>query len=141
MKQVYLCLLRCIALVLFISIPGNTLAYAEEPTLTPATAKQMVQARGVGKGIKVKEADGTTLRGKITSIGDDSFSMQAGSRSAVEISYAQVTRVQGPGLSTGAKIGILIGAAVVATAAISVVYDGEHSVPSGNIQLPLGLHR
>ncbi len=125
MKQVYFRPLRCFALVLFISILGDALAYAEEPTLTPVTAKQMVQARGVGKGIKVKEADGTTLRGKVASIGADSFGMQVGSKPAVEISYAQVTKVQGPGLSKVAKIGILVGVAVVATAAISVAYDAH----------------
>lgn len=123
-------LLQCIAFVLLVSILGDSLAYAETPTLPPATAKQMVQARGVGKGIKVKEADGTTIRGKIVSIGEDSFGVQVGSKAATEISYAQVTMVQRPGLSTWAKVGILLGVAVAATAAISVAYDGEHSLPN-----------
>ena len=81
-----------------------------------ASAKQQIAARGVGKGVKVHEADGTVLRGKIVSMGEDSFGMQVGSKPVVDVPFANVREVQGPGLSKGAKIAIWTGVGVLVLA-------------------------
>ncbi len=84
-------------------------------TSTPdaASAKQQIAARGGGKGVKVHEVDGTVLRGKIVSIGENSFAMQVGSKPVVEVLFANVREVQAPGLSKGAKIAIWTGVGVL----------------------------
>jgi hypothetical protein len=120
MRQRSLGLRRSVALTLCFSLAAASVAYATDVPLTPATAKQMLQARGPGKMVKVKEADGTTVRAKIVSIGDDSVVLQDGSKPAVTIAYSQLTAVKGPGLSTGAKVGIWVAVGVVATVAIVV---------------------
>ena len=120
MRHSALSLLRWTALVVSCSMLATSVAYAADVPLTPATAKQMLQAKGVGKMVKVKETDGTTMRAKIVSIGDDSAVLQDGTKPAVTIPYSQVTAVKGPGLSTGAKIGIWVGVGAVATVAIVI---------------------
>ena len=104
--------LRITAFLLMLTIASERLAFA---TLTPdaVSAKQQIAARGVGKGVKVHEADGTVLRGKIVSIAEDSFGMQVGSKPVVEVTFAMVREVQGPGLSRGAKIAIWTGVGVL----------------------------
>jgi len=104
--------LRITAFLLMLTIASERLAFA---TLTPdaVSAKQQIAARGVGKAVKVHEADGTVLRGKIVSIGEDSFGMQVGSKPVVEVTFAMVREVQGPGLSKGAKIAIWTGVGVL----------------------------
>lgn len=113
-------LLRSVALTLAFTLSAASVAYAADVPLAPATAKQMLQARGVGKMVKVKEKDGTTVRAKIVSIGDDAIVLQNGSKPAVAISYGQMMAVKGAGLSTGAKVGIWVAVGVVATTAIVI---------------------
>lgn len=88
------------------------------PTPDAASAKQQIAARGVGKGVKVHESDGSVLRGRIVSLNDDSFGIQVGSKPPMDVAFANVRAVDGPGLSGGAKIalGVGIGVAVSATA-------------------------
>jgi hypothetical protein len=112
MRQSPIGILRCTAFVLFFSIFATSIAYATDIPLTSATAKQKLQKRGVGKTVKVKEADGTELRAKIVSIGVTSVVLQVGSTPTVEVSYDKLTAVNGPGLSKGAKIGIWVGVIV-----------------------------
>ena len=129
-------LLRFVALVLSFSLSAASVAYATDAPLTPATAKQMLQAKGVGKMVKVKEADGTTVRAKIVSLGDDSVVLQNGSKPAVTIAYSQMAAVKGPGLSTGAKVGIWVGVGVVAAVAIVVAVIASHPL-SGLKSVPI----
>jgi hypothetical protein len=112
MRQSPIGILRCTAFVLFFSIFAASVADATDVPLTSATAKQKLQTRGVGKMVKVKEADGTELRAKIVSIGETSVVLQVGSTPTVEVSYEKLTAVNGPGLSKGAKIGIWVGVIV-----------------------------
>ena len=100
------------------------------PTPDAASAKHQIEARGVGKGVKVHEADGAVLSGKIVSLNDDSFGIQVGSKPSVEIAYADVRAVDKPGLSTGAKIGIGVGIGVAVSAAVIAIYIG-HQVGKG----------
>jgi hypothetical protein len=105
-------LLRCTAFVLFCSVLATSVGYAADVALDSTSARQMLQKRGVGKTVKVKEADGTEVRAKIVSIGETSVVMQDGSKPTVEIPYGKVTAVKGGGLSKGAKIGIWVAVGV-----------------------------
>jgi hypothetical protein len=119
---------RVTTLLLALTFVTERAAFA---TLAPdaASAKQQIAARGVGKGVKVHEADGTVLRGKIVSMGENSFGMQVGSKPVVDVSFANVREVQGPGLSKGAKIAIWTGAGVIVLAtALGASY--AHAVSS-----------
>lgn len=103
---------RITALILAITFLSDRVALAI-PTSDAASAKQQIAARGVGKSIKVHESDGTVLRGKIVSLGEDSFGLQVESKPSVEVTFANVRAVDGPGLSKGAKIGIGVGVGLV----------------------------
>ena len=69
------------------------------------------------------------LRGKIVSIGSETFKLQAGA-TTVDVPFKRVTQVRGPGLSKGAKIGIEVGvgAAVVVVVVLAVAVS-RVSVP------------
>ena len=105
-------LIRVTALLLTVCFLSERVALAI-PTSDAASAKQQITARGIGKVVNVYEASGIALRGKIVSIGKDSFDMQTGSQPAVEVAFADVQQVKGLGLSKGAKIGLIIGVVVV----------------------------
>ena len=111
---------RITALLLAIAFLSDRLALAI-PTPDAASAKQQIATRGVGKSVKVHEADGTVLRGKIVSLGEDSFGIQIGSKPSIEVTFANVRAVDGPGLSKGAKIGMGVGAGVVLAVVIVAV--------------------
>jgi len=83
----------------------------------------MLQARKVGKMVKIKEADGTVLRAKLVSIGEASVTVQVGSKPTVEVPYDKVTAVKGPGLPKGAKIAIV----VVVVVWIALLYPAFHT--------------
>ena len=75
--------------------------------------------------MKVTLANGTLMKGHISKIDDSSFDVipdKAAQPST--IAYADVSKVQGPGLSRGAKIGIgvVVGAAAVATVG-AIIYE------------------
>lgn len=116
---------RITALLLVMAFLSERVALAI-PTLDASSAKQQIAARGVGNGVKGHEADGTVLRGKIVWLKDDSFGLHVGSKPSVEVAFANVRAVDGPGLSKGAKIGIGVGVAVVATVAIVLGVKASH---------------
>jgi hypothetical protein len=97
---------------------SDSVMCAAESARVPATVKQMVQARGVGKEVKVKGTGGTTLRGKITSIGENSFTVRVDSKN-VELPYSEVSTVQGPGLPKAAKITVVVIVVLIAMGIVS----------------------
>jgi hypothetical protein len=72
----------------------------------------LLEKRGVGKIVKVQEADGPELRARILSIGEASVVLQPDSKPAIEVPHDKITAVKGPGLSKDAKIGIWVGIAI-----------------------------
>jgi hypothetical protein len=100
------------------------LSVAEEKTVDAAAVKATVQARGVGRGLKIVELDKTQVNGVIVSIGEQSFMIeQKKGEPPAEIAYAQVRSIHNKGkLSTGAKVGIwvAVGAAVAVVVAVLV---------------------
>jgi hypothetical protein len=71
-----------------------------------------VQKTGVGEKskIRVKLRDGTELRGYVSNIGNDSFTVtDSATHKASSLSYDDVETVRGKGLSTAAKVLIVTG--------------------------------
>ncbi len=124
LTTIRLCRLTTLLLVTVVLSERVALAI---PTPDSASAKQQIAARGVGKGIKVHEADGATLREKIVALNEDSFRMQVGSKAPLEIAYSNIRAVDGPGFSNGSKIGIVVGLATVTVVAIVIGVAASHA--------------
>ena len=77
--------------------------------------KAEVQKHGIGEKarVKVRLRNNAEVRGYVSKIGDASFDVtDKNTGQATTIPYADVEKVQGAGLSKGAKIGIIVGVAV-----------------------------
>ena len=78
--------------------------------------------RGVGHGVKLIRTDGSEIKGRIVSLGERSVDLQTkGATTTSTVPYAEIARVNGPGLSTGAKVGIGIGVGVVVSVGIAAI--------------------
>ena len=89
-----------------------------------AKVKTEVQKRGIGEKsrVKVRLRNKAEVKGYISKIEDASFDVtNKKTGRATTIPYAEVEKVQGSGLSKGAKIGIIVGAAVVIVAVVIAV--------------------
>ena len=87
--------------------------------------KTGVQRRGIGEKsrVKVKLRNKAEVKGYISRVEDASFDVTDKSTGqATSIPYADVEKLQGAGLSKGAKIGIIVGVAVVI---VVVVFAAE----------------
>lgn len=99
-------------------LPADSASAQTKQARQSAKAKAEVQKRGVGEKSRVRVTlrDGSELKGYISNIGDDSFSLtEPRSGKVVTMSYAEVKSVKGPGLSKPAEVVIGVGlvAAVV----------------------------
>lgn len=70
-------LVRFTAILLIAVLMFNNLGFAAKKPSDPAVMKARVQARGVGRGVRVTLADNNEARGLIVSIGDLSFAVIA----------------------------------------------------------------
>ena len=116
-------ILRTVAAALSFMLVSNSIAWAAGTPLDPVKLKQTLTQRGIGKGVKVKELDGTSVTGVLTGIHDDSLEITpAKTVQTITIQYAQVSAVHNAGMSAGAKvgIGILIGAGAFCTLIVVV---------------------
>jgi len=121
---------RFFAVLLIITLLSNNLAYAHKKPLDAPAVKARVELRGVGKGVRVIEVDKTEVQGSIVSIGDQSFVLRPkDSGVSVDIPYVQVRDIHNTGLSTGAKIGIVAGAAAAVAVIIIVVLYKKNATP------------
>jgi len=121
--------LRSILAALILTLSGNSVAFAAATALDANTSRQKIAARGIGKQIKVTQANGSQIIGIITGIRADDFDVTAkGSLQPTPIAYANVTALHNEGSSVGRKIGTgaiigivafatLIGIALIAFAA------------------------
>jgi hypothetical protein len=114
--------MRTVSLLLVALLVFSGAGYAAQTAETPQVAKikAQVQKRGAGEKSRVRVTLGneTMMRGYISKIDETSFVVNASkSGQATSVSYADVQKVQGPGLSTGAKVAIVVvvGVAVAAT--------------------------
>ena len=115
--------LLLVAVVVFNSVAVTQVAQPQDASQT-AKVKIEVQKRGIGdkSRIRVRLRDKAEVTGYISKIEDASFEVtDKSSGRATTIPYADVEKVQGSGLSKGAKIGIIVGAAVVIVAVVIAV--------------------
>jgi hypothetical protein len=121
-----------IAAMTSLSLTASAASQADQPAQSqPDQAikiKAKVQKIGAGEKakVRVKLRDGTELRGYVSSIGNDSFSVtDSGARKASSLSYADVASVKGKGLSTAAKVLIVTGIGLGIVVAIVAIH-GVH---------------
>jgi hypothetical protein len=118
-------LLRGVIAVLAITLVGNSIAYGQTAAAPNAT-KQNVEKLGVSKRVKVKELDGTKLRGTISAVNEDSFLLiPKDGGAAVAINYSQVATVKHDGLSRGTIIAIYVVVGLAIVIAVGAVIVGE----------------
>lgn len=103
---------------------GTTVQSVFAQTQTDANTekvKAVVAKRGVNekKRVRVKMQNGSKMRGYISQIGDDSFTLtDSKTKQPVVIAYRDVSKVESGGLSGGARIGIIVATAAVGGAVI-----------------------
>ena len=126
-------LMRFCAVLVIPALLGNDLALAAQKPLDAPAVKAKIEARGLGNGLRIVEADKTQVTGVIVSIGEQSVVLrQKSGQLPVEIPYAQVSEVHNSNhLSTGAKVGIWVGvaAAVLGIVTIVLVHEFHSSFP------------
>ncbi len=122
------------ALLLCFTLAGQQAAFASaDAAATPLLVQSQLAKRGVGHGVKLIRADGSEIKGRIVSLGKSSVDLQPkGATTISTVPYAEIARVKGPGLSTGAKVGIGVGIGVVVTVGIlAIAINHELNKPWG----------
>jgi len=121
--------MKHLTLLLVVVLVFNSVAVAQAAQTQEASQatklKAAVQKRGIGEKsrVKVRLRNKTEVKGYISKTEDASFDVtDPTTGQATTIPYANVERVQGAGLSKGAKIGIIVG---VAVAIVVVVFAAE----------------
>jgi sRNA-binding regulator protein Hfq len=84
------------------------------------TAKVKAEVARLGanekKRVRVKMLNGTKIKGSISQIADDSFTLtNSKTKQPTVIVYSDAKNVESGGLAGGARVGIIVGAAVGAT--------------------------
>jgi hypothetical protein len=96
-----------LALVFAVTTTSFGNAAATETPIDSANLQQRLVARGIGKGVKVTEVDGTVVKGILVSIDADSFQIAPkGATQPTRVSNSQVHKFSNDGLSTAGKIGV-----------------------------------
>jgi hypothetical protein len=109
---------------------SNSVAFAANTALDPVKLKQNLTTRGIGKSVKVTELDGTTVSGNLMAIRDDTFDVTLKKATQpITISYSQVSKEGNGGLTTGAKIGIVVGCVGVAAGVVALVIAHKLNAP------------
>jgi len=113
--------MRTLSLLLIASLAFSSAVFADQSAATPqiAKVKVQVQKRGTGEKSKVRVTlgNGTVVKGYISKVEESSFDVNPNKTGkATSISYTDVQKIQGPGLSKVAKVGIVVavGVAIVA---------------------------
>ena len=105
---------------------SNTANNASKEARFAAKIKTAIAKLGTGPGarVEIKLRDKTRLKGYVKATNDDSFAVVDDKTGiATEIPYPQVKTVKGNNLSTGAKIAIGVGVAVIVIFALLIAND------------------
>ena len=87
--------------------------------------------------VNIDLRNGDKLKGRLEQSDDNKFTLrQDKTGNTIEISYADVLKVKGQGLGTGAKIGIAVGVAAVVVAVVVVVALKNFDPFEGGIRIP-----
>ena len=103
---------------------ANALSEKEKKTLISRRVKAEVAHLGAGESsvVRVVLYDKTKYHGHITEIGEEFFVVaDAKTGRTAQIGYPEVKEIKGNNLSTGAKIGIVLGAAATVAIVIGVI--------------------
>jgi hypothetical protein len=95
------------------------------------SVKAKLQKIGVGErsAVRFKLKAGTQLRGYVSQIGNDSFTItEKASKTATYVSYGDVQSLKEKGLSTTAKVLIVVGIGVVIFVAVAAYEFSSHGV-------------
>lgn len=100
-------------------------------TIQSEKMKEKVQKRGERSHVKVTLKNGTVVDGNISNIEGASFEVTyKKTAQASTISYDDVQKVGGPGLSTGVKIAIGVGIGIgIAAAVLAIEYEKSRNAP------------
>lgn len=107
-----------IVLVGLLAFGANTSFVFAQTDNNTEKVKAEVLKRGVNqkKRVRVKMLNGSKIKGYISQIGDDSFSLSnSKTNQPTVIAYRDVEKIESGGLSGGARVGIIVGAAVGGT--------------------------
>ena len=111
--------LTLILTVLVINLSFSSVAFAETKTEKEAKFAQKVKTEitklgtGTEAKIQVKLKDGTKLKGYVSNIGEESFSVTDDKTGAlVEVPYPKAKQIKGNNLNKGIKIAIGVGIAI-----------------------------
>lgn len=88
---------------------------AEKEAVFVKKVKEGIERLGTGTAarVEVKLKDKTKLKGYVSEVGDEGFSVvDAKTGTETRVAYPQVQKVKGHNLSTGAKVAIGLGVAV-----------------------------
>jgi len=118
--------LRQLALVLCLSLFGNSIGFAAEKHKNPPTIQEQLQQHGVGKQVRIVRTDGTQLKGSITTLNPADFQLAPKKGAPVTVAYTDIKEVHGPGLSTGAKVGISVLCVIGVVVIAGVIYWKTH---------------
>ncbi|HVE58673.1 MAG TPA: hypothetical protein VNB22_17705 [Pyrinomonadaceae bacterium] len=104
-----------IVLVGLLVVGANTSYIFAQTNNNAEKVKAAVLKRGTSdkKAVRVKMLNGSKLKGYISQIGDDSFTLTyAKTKQQTVIPYRDAERVEGRGLAGGARVGIIVAAAI-----------------------------
>jgi predicted extracellular nuclease len=118
--------MKAISLLLSVLLVFSSAGAAAQTAGTPQAAKfkAQVQKRGEGEKsrVRVTLGNGTMVKGYIGKIEESSFEVNANKTGqATSIAYTDVQKIQGPGLSTGVKVAIVVVVAVAIVATIIAI--------------------
>jgi hypothetical protein len=86
-----------------------------------AKVKQKLSSHGVGQWVRITTTERTDVRGTIITIGDSSVTLQYGRKPPVVLAYSDVSKVHGPGIGNGVKVGITAGVVLALVAIVAAV--------------------
>jgi hypothetical protein len=127
--------MRTLSLLLVALLIFSSAGFAAQTTQSPPATriKAQIQKRGAGEKSKVRVTlgNGTMVKGYVSNIEETSFDV-TGSKTgqATSVSYVDVQKIQGPGLSTGAKVGIgvAIGVAIAAVVIAIIFHEASNGL-------------
>lgn len=120
---------RSLGVLLSVGMIGDSFARAagqRDVAQTPTEIKQVIEKRGVGKPIVVKEHNvKKSVSGNLTAVHVDSFEVTPNGGAAITIQYSDVLEVRN-GMSHRQKVWMWVGIGVVIWVTIAIV--GAHTI-------------
>jgi hypothetical protein len=116
---------KTLAAIVAVGVLNSSLAIAKPPPLPldPVKLKQTLMSRGIGKGVKVSESDGTRVTGILTGIQDDTFELTPRNTTQLtRIAYTQVTSIHNDGSHTGSTAAKIGGGIAIGAGALVLVF-------------------